>query len=153
MTRLREETRIIDGLEISIVQRDCFAQAEIWEKLIHLIGPAGAHLGDVTNLNSLMSSDVSDLITAFGVLGGQLAGAEGRWIKNELLKTGHIIAEGQRHPLNEQTLRVSVTELTTLYKIYAFALEVNFRNFISAVRDLMSKGGRVLENQKVSQST
>lgn len=145
---LKTDTRTIDDLEVHSSQLPALRAFALFARMGKVLAPA---LGKMQGLS--MQADVSALGPALSELFSRLDGAEAKELAKEILCATVVLVEGKRLTLStdEAINMVFNGKLRTFIKTMAFALEVNFADFIAAVRD--SVPAAALEKANGSNST
>lgn len=131
------QQKVIDGYRIDMSPLPAFAALEQFTALTGLIGPAAM---------SLLGKDEA-LAGALAASLGKVKGADVTALTRALLATTSVTVNGQTVPL----LPIFDTEfqgkLLTVFKILAFAIEVNYGDFFAAAKGALGPLGARLKEK------
>jgi hypothetical protein len=128
---VKTETREIEGLTVMSTQLPAMRAYSVFAGLLKIAGPALSGISNVQNIGDL---DISALCT--GV-------AENTGLALELLASTEVILDGRKVSLatEDGVNLVFSGRLMTMLQTLKFALEVNFRDFLSdKLVDLVNSG-------------
>ncbi len=127
----KTESRDIDGLGFSVTQLPGMRAQKMLPRLGKILGPAVAKLGGMAK--GLGGLDVGALGDAAEALFSTLTPEEYESLTRELLETAQVTQEGKTAPLMRQYDDVMAGRVMTGVKLLAFALEVNFGDFLPVI--------------------
>jgi hypothetical protein len=144
---LKIESRFFEGVgDVSVQQLPAMRAVKLSRRLIQIAAPAVAALKDLS-----LSADAS-------VLGDAIAGALAEFSEKDLealikdlLETATVEQDGKLAKVMPLFDSLFGGKIFTLYKVLAFALEVNFADFFEPLRALKVKSDAE-ESLKLSQS-
>jgi len=120
---LKQETRTIDGLEITAVQLVPTKAIYLQARLLKLLGPALAK-GNLFRQVAVGGEEAqSAVIAALAEVAASVNVDEAMSLITEICKMAKIGGQYIRDPDNE------LEDAMTVYKVVAFVIEVNFRSF------------------------
>lgn len=140
----RTETRVFDDLAITVQQLPAMRAVKLSRRLIQIAAPAVTALKDLSADASVLGEAISNALAEFSEKDLEA-------LIKDLLETATVEQEGRIAkvmPLFDELFRGKVF---TLYKVLAFALEVNFADFFEPLRALKEKNDAE-ESLKLSQS-
>lgn len=124
---LLTEKKVIDGLEVTVVQ---LPTMRAWSLFVNLGATLGPALGPLLQGESVAKMDVD---VFFGALGSVFANLKngGDQLLRECLVGTSVIKDGSVHQLDSEHAINAVLpgKLKTLIKIAWFSLQVNFKDF------------------------
>ncbi len=136
------ETREIDGFEVTVQQLPGRRGMRLFHRLMAAVGPAlGAAAAKLGAGSSALDADI-DLGEATRVLFDRLTWAETEAIQKELLETAQVTINGNVGLLLPVVDEILAGRVSTLLKITAFAIEINFRDLFqmaSSAQGLLAK--------------
>ncbi len=128
----RSETRTIDGIEFTVTQMPAMRSQRVFQRLASAIGPAiAAALRDAPAGDAILEGDVR-IGDAVKQLFDRLTIPELEAIEKELLETATVVQDGQTARVLAIADELLAGRLSTLFKLVAFAIEVNYRDFFDA---------------------
>ena len=129
----RTEARVFDDLgSVTVQQLPAMRAVKLSRRLIQIAAPAVAALKDLSADASVLGDAISNALAEFSEKDLEA-------LIKDLLETATIEQEGKIAkvmPLFDELFRGKVF---TLYKVLAFALEVNFADFFEPLRALKAK--------------
>jgi len=128
----RTETRVFDDLAITVQQLPAMRAVKLSRRLIQIAAPAVTALKDLSADASVLGEAISNALAEFSEKDLEA-------LIKDLLETATVEQEGKIAkvmPLFDELFRGKVF---TLYKVLAFALEVNFADFFEPLRALKEK--------------
>jgi hypothetical protein len=150
---LKTEQRSIDGKNYIVTQFPAGRALRIWHRLVKLVGPAlGTAFGGIKNDDkSILDArfDFSVIGTAIEKLTGAMSEDEFHAFTLELLQ----MTSQDGKEINKTTFDVLFQgEIAHLFKVLAFVLEVNFKDFYSALAGKLMEVRAGLKAKKLSKS-
>lgn len=125
---LKTSTRSIDGMDVSVTQLPARKGLKLAGKLGRIIAPVLSHINGVS-----LDSDLTALAPALTALFSNLEDRDYDTLLLEILCMTAVVTQGHRHELTslEKIDFVFGGDMPKLVKVCAYALEVNFGDFIA----------------------
>lgn len=125
---LKTSTRSIDGMDVSVTQLPARKGLKLAGKLGRVIAPVLSHIGNVK-----LDSDLTALAPALTALFSNLDDRDYDVLLLEILCMTAVVTQGVRHELTslEKIDFVFGGDMPKLVRVCAYALEVNFGDFIA----------------------
>lgn len=125
------QTKIIDGMEVSVSQLPARRAMKMFNRLGRVFGPA---LGKImaSSPDGLKTMNIGAMGDAVAMLFEKFTDSEQDFIMNELLATA-VVDNKPLMPIFDTMMR---GKTLTVYKLLAFALEVNYGDFLGGLGGL-----------------
>jgi len=131
---LKVETREIDGATYTVTQLDAWRAMRLMARIGNIVGPALAKAAEAGDDAEDMPLDkVAEVISA---LTAKLTPDELEGITKEML---HNVLKDDRNISGKNFGLEMAGQMTTVFKLLAFAFEVNYGDFFDAARAMMQK--------------
>lgn len=145
-----KESKEIDGITFTVQQMGGKAASRLFVRLNAYLIPALAQVGQAVgklDLGKGLGSDVDvegitkGLAEAARVLFEKLTPDEYEAVNSQLLESATFTADGRTLPLWPQYDNLLAGKVLTGLKLFAFALQVNYRDFFNALGGLQNLAG------------
>lgn len=130
----KTETRVFDDLAITVQQLPATRGVKLSRKLMTVAAPVVGALQGMS-----LDRDVSALGDALAKALEQFSEKDLEELIRTLLETAKVETEGRIAPLMPLFDGLFAGRILTVYRVLAFALEVNFADFFEAFRALKSR--------------
>jgi hypothetical protein len=135
---LEPQTREIDGLTVTVQQLPAMRAFKLLHKILKAVAPSAAKAlasGDMKNVSS------GNLSEAAEILFDRLSEDDLAAVTRQLLDMAFVTAEGEQRPARNGDLLHSAFDgrVGTLIKTIAFALEVNYGDFLAVLKSAAKK--------------
>jgi hypothetical protein len=131
---VKSQSKVIDGITFTVTQLPATRALKLFTKLVEVAGPA------LEALQKSPGSGLGDMEVA--ALGGALSAASSRLGEEGLMQIAAALFElatatweGAQAPVMARFDVMFQGRLTTLFKAIGFALEVNYGDFLGALRN------------------
>lgn len=132
---LKVITEEIDGLQVRTAQLPALQAYDLLTRLGEIITPALTVIASLEG-EALLDQDLGALAPVLASVFAKIKGAEGKALIKDTLALTSVVEDGS---LIELTSQARIDEaftgrLLTMFKVMAFAIRVNYRDFIDAAK-------------------
>lgn len=126
------KSKEIDGMTFTVPQLPGKRGNRMAVRLIGMLAPmaakalGGGKLGDIKNLKNLELTNLSDAVQ---MLADKMTPEQFEAMQNELLEEAQVVVDGNQIRLMPVFDNLMAGKALTSFKLFSFALEVNFGNF------------------------
>lgn len=145
----KTERKSIDGIDVEVTQLTAMKSLRMFHRLATAVGPAfGELMGALGGRKNALDAELDPRALGLAVskLCMSVSADDLESITRELLETARVHINGQQGRLMDQFELLFQGKLPTLFKVLAFALQVNYGSFSVALPALAAAASKASDS-------